>query len=467
MKTYCWIVLLALAGVVWGQPPDTMWTRIYGGPDIDRAYDIVATDDGGLLVAGEFPFDDGVSRLVMRLNAQGDTVWTRSWGTILESSRAVIHTQDSNYALATYRHAIKFNDQGDTLWTHYIPIGYGEGKGICQTADGHFLIVTQWPSPLVIQADIAVIALDGSGTELWARGIVPSLAIPQRIRPAGDGGCLVSSYYLADDGEDFNVRVDRLNANGDSMWTWIHVNIGDDFGYDAIETTDGGVAVTGSFARTNGASKVFLAKLNNDGEYLWLQRYISYPDCGGRMVLQTTDGGYVIGAHAVASGSGGDFYLIRTDHFGYVLWENTYGTQYTEQSIAMCRTTDNGFAMCGWHLPPDQRYWDACITRIAPDPLPVEDDQIPELPLSRLLVRNYPNPFNATTTLSFSLSHTSSVLVTVFNVLGQAVYEADLGLLNAGEHRQVFDARELPSGVYLARVQAGERSQMRKMVLLR
>ncbi|MFZ5434010.1 MAG: T9SS type A sorting domain-containing protein [Calditrichota bacterium] len=79
----------------------------------------------------------------------------------------------------------------------------------------------------------------------------------------------------------------------------------------------------------------------------------------------------------------------------------------------------------------------------------------------------YPNPFNATTTLSFSLPHTSLVSLTVFNLLGQAVNQADLGMLNAGEHRHFFDASELPSGVYLARVQAGERSQMRKMVLLR
>ncbi|MFZ5432457.1 MAG: T9SS type A sorting domain-containing protein [Calditrichota bacterium] len=79
----------------------------------------------------------------------------------------------------------------------------------------------------------------------------------------------------------------------------------------------------------------------------------------------------------------------------------------------------------------------------------------------------YPNPFNATTTLSFSLSHTSPVSLSVFNLLGQAVYQADLGRLNAGEHRHLFDARDLPSGVYLVRVQVGDLSQMRKMVLLK
>ncbi|MFZ5433619.1 MAG: T9SS type A sorting domain-containing protein, partial [Calditrichota bacterium] len=86
---------------------------------------------------------------------------------------------------------------------------------------------------------------------------------------------------------------------------------------------------------------------------------------------------------------------------------------------------------------------------------------------SSFSLSTYPNPFNATTTLSFSLSHSSPVSLTIFNLLGQAVYQTDLGMLNAGEHRHLFDASELPSGVYLARVQAGGQSQIRKMALLK
>ncbi|MFZ5434101.1 MAG: T9SS type A sorting domain-containing protein, partial [Calditrichota bacterium] len=95
----------------------------------------------------------------------------------------------------------------------------------------------------------------------------------------------------------------------------------------------------------------------------------------------------------------------------------------------------------------------------------VDDPFIPQ-PLTFGL-SNYPNPFNATTTLSFSLSQSSPVSLTIFNLLGQAVYQADLGMLNAGEHQHLFNASELPSGVYLARVQAGELSQIQKMVLLK
>ncbi len=86
---------------------------------------------------------------------------------------------------------------------------------------------------------------------------------------------------------------------------------------------------------------------------------------------------------------------------------------------------------------------------------------------SSFSLSTYPNPFNPTATLKFTLPKSAPVTISVFNILGQTVYEEHLGQLNAGEHRHLFDASELPSGVYLARVQAGTRSQMRKMVLLK
>ncbi len=86
---------------------------------------------------------------------------------------------------------------------------------------------------------------------------------------------------------------------------------------------------------------------------------------------------------------------------------------------------------------------------------------------SSFALSSFPNPFNPTATLSFTLPHSAPVTIGIYNVLGQTVYEENLGRLNAGVHSRLFDASELPSGVYLARVQAGEQSQIRKMMLLK
>ncbi len=64
------------------------------------------------------------------------------------------------------------------------------------------------------------------------------------------------------------------------------------------------------------------------------------------------------------------------------------------------------------------------------------------------LAQNYPNPFSSTTTILFSLPQREYVTLKVFDVLGREIATLVDGELNAGEHTAVFDARDLPAGVY-------------------
>jgi hypothetical protein len=83
------------------------------------------------------------------------------------------------------------------------------------------------------------------------------------------------------------------------------------------------------------------------------------------------------------------------------------------------------------------------------------------------LLISYPNPFNAQTTISYSLPDAGSVMVLIYNLLGQRVTTLYEGTKMAGEHQIFWDAKDFPSGVYFARLEAGEKSQNIKMVLLK
>jgi predicted outer membrane repeat protein len=83
------------------------------------------------------------------------------------------------------------------------------------------------------------------------------------------------------------------------------------------------------------------------------------------------------------------------------------------------------------------------------------------------LLQNYPNPFNASTSIRFTLPEPSNVAIEVYNILGQRVDLLYDGLKPAGSHCITWNADSHPSGLYFARIRAGERSENMKMVLLR
>lgn len=89
------------------------------------------------------------------------------------------------------------------------------------------------------------------------------------------------------------------------------------------------------------------------------------------------------------------------------------------------------------------------------------------LPPGFTLQQNYPNPFNPSTTISFTLPKEEFVSLKVMNILGQEIAVLVEGLRPAGAQSVAFDARDLPSGVYLYRLAAGSFSAMKRMIVLK
>ncbi|KPL06522.1 hypothetical protein AMJ86_08245 [bacterium SM23_57] len=80
---------------------------------------------------------------------------------------------------------------------------------------------------------------------------------------------------------------------------------------------------------------------------------------------------------------------------------------------------------------------------------------------------NYPNPFNSSTTVWYDVPAAGAVELVVYDVLGRQVRILADGEVYAGRHQVIWDAGELPSGIYFVRMDAGEFVQTRKAVLLK
>jgi hypothetical protein len=89
------------------------------------------------------------------------------------------------------------------------------------------------------------------------------------------------------------------------------------------------------------------------------------------------------------------------------------------------------------------------------------------VPAAFLLEQNFPNPFNPTTTINFSISNNSYVSLKILDNSGKEVRTLVNGVKPRGNYQIEFDASKLPSGIYYYRLQSGDFSETKKLILLR
>ena len=96
----------------------------------------------------------------------------------------------------------------------------------------------------------------------------------------------------------------------------------------------------------------------------------------------------------------------------------------------------------------------------------------PNVPTEFALDQNFPNPFNPSTHIRFTIPDAGNVKLSVYDILGQEICVAHDGFLSAGRHTVLWDGRNTsgetsPSGVYFYKLTQGNHQEVRKLILLR
>ena len=97
----------------------------------------------------------------------------------------------------------------------------------------------------------------------------------------------------------------------------------------------------------------------------------------------------------------------------------------------------------------------------------VEEKQTDEMPTEFLLSQNWPNPFNPSTKIKYSVPQTSQVQITVFDVLGNEIETLVNEEKSAGAYEITWNAVNLPSGIYFYKLIAGSFNRVMKMIVLK
>ncbi|MBC8415880.1 MAG: T9SS type A sorting domain-containing protein, partial [Candidatus Cloacimonetes bacterium] len=95
-----------------------------------------------------------------------------------------------------------------------------------------------------------------------------------------------------------------------------------------------------------------------------------------------------------------------------------------------------------------------------------------QLPSTDYQLTNYPNPFNPTTTINYSLKENSKVSLSIYNIKGQKIKTLAHDEFTKGSHSIIWNGRDsndkrVDSGIYFYKLKAGDYQKVRKMVLLK
>jgi hypothetical protein len=170
-----------------------------------------------------------------------------------------------------------------------------------------------------------------------------------RVRQTNEGGYLLLGSTRSFGAGGSDVWLIKTDALGDTLWTRIYGGTGNDEAYAVVQTTDGGYVMAGQTSSFGaGSSDFWLIRADSSYDTLWTRCYGGASNDGASVVVQTTDGGYVIAGQTSSFGAGSyDVWLVRTDASGDTLWTRTYGDTGVDFGRWVAQTTDSGFLVVG------------------------------------------------------------------------------------------------------------------------
>jgi len=204
---------------------------------------------------------------------------------------------------------------------------------------------------------------------------------------------------------------------------------------------------------------------------LWDRVYHSSGDEYGEAVQETQDGGFIFtGYTSAVTQSQMDLLVMRTDSLGDSLWTLTFATPLYDVGLSVLEKTPGYYIVAGLTNSSsvffgNGDYWvigiDSTETTSIKEPRPNS------LPGTFRLESIYPNPFNSTTIIRYSLPEKSDVQFSLVNSLGQTVSELLHQTQSAGRYSIPLEATRFPSGVYFVQMRSNDQVRTAKIVLLK
>jgi hypothetical protein len=319
-----------------------VWSKLYGGTDFEAATSVLQTKDDGYVIAGTtFSFGNGASDFyVIRTDSNGTEIWSNTYGgTSGDSDPKILATLDGGFVMAGWTQTsgwppfphggsddvflVKIDSLGNELWNRkFGGDNIDQARSIVSTSDGGYALFGMSTSDINgtgnTQMGAYLIKVDQDGSELWSRkwdeidGEILSSGFS--VDETKDGGFILTGHVgNSQSSNERDIFLVRTDMNGQEIWSQSYGGALTEFGNAVHQTKDGGYAVTGSTESFGlGNFEVYFVKTDSTGIEERAEYFGGASTDRGTDFQITKDNGYVLTGRTESSGGGkSDFYLIR------------------------------------------------------------------------------------------------------------------------------------------------------------
>ena len=474
------ITVLTCSIFSFAQLPDTLWTQTYGGVSDEVGYITKPASDGGYIVLAHTETFGGGGRdaYLIKTDAQGNEVWTQTYGGPLnDEAYNVFQTADGGYIFGGRTEPaaesvdafwlVRTDAGGNEEWNRtYGGTGDDEGYNLNLTSDGNYIMVGITESYAANDGDIWLLKIDQGGDTLWTKTFdYGGYDASNYVEETADGGYAIFGYTGSNTINYYDILLIKTDADGNEEW---HHQYGDQFVnavYMGRQTQDGGYVLSGHVMDMSMTVLAHLLKVDASGNEAW-SHSLGDPGYNSFPYVAKKDNGNLLAAGYTSSFGANlvDMYFSEFDADGIEQWSGVFGADSAETATTVTLLED-GFIATGvtnsFGPGDDDAYvvcfsWDTFVEQYASQTVS-----------SFKLFSAYPNPFNPETTISFELPASAYVQLGIYDISGREVARLVDGETSAGLHEIRFDASELSSGVYFAKLISGNHQKSQKLLLLK
>lgn len=297
-----------------------LWDKTFGN-NREVGYSVQQTSDGGYVIGG---LAWGWNIGLIKTDSSGNQSWSKSFGTPdMQEGYSAQQTADGGYIIAgaqinSFGNAwlIKTDSGGNQTWLKtFDGGGTDSAQSVQQTSDGGYIMAGRagW--------NLWLIKADSGGNQVWTKtfgGIFTAMGYS--VKETADGGYIVVGSSASTGGSEplSDILLIKTDSGGNKVWGKLFGGGGDDVGRSVSTTTDGGYLIAGyTSSYGSGGRDVWLIKTDSAGNQVWAKTFGGPGEERGYSAQQTADGGYVVVGNATSYGRGDlDVWLIKTDSNG-------------------------------------------------------------------------------------------------------------------------------------------------------